>query len=132
MNAINDFNKPILNELYVRLHTDVRSTDDIDAIRDLIDRIKVDDPIPIKTVEELDKKNMNKKIKKINKKNTPKATGWRLFCAHKSHELIDDPHSTCEKWRYFAALWEVMNVNGEDKYWIDLADQRNSEISDTL
>ena len=131
MNTMNVFNKQVLE-----LHSNF--------LKDFIDKLKVDVPEEVhtimdeqlKTEQELIKlniKNINKKNKKITNKDTPKkptkANCWRLFCAYKSKDLTEASQS--EKWGLCSAEWAELKLTGGDKYWKDLADKLNSEISDS-
>ena len=89
----------------------------------------------LKTEQELIKlniKNIKKKNKKIINKDTPKkptkANCWRLFCAQKSKDFPEASQS--EKWGLCSAEWAELKLSGGIKYWKDLADKHNSEISD--
>ena len=131
MTSITKFNKPILD-----LYSNV--------IQEFIDKLKINIPDDYhalmdeqfkKDIEviKLNIKNTNKINNKNNKdKDAPKkparANCWRLFCAEKSKELTDVPQN--EKWALLSKEWEELKTNGGHKYWKDLADKLNSEISD--
>ena len=131
MNTINVFNKQVLE-----LHSNF--------LKDFIDKLKVDVPEEVHTIMdeqlkteqeliELNIKNMNKKNKKNINKDTPKkptkANCWRLFCAQKSKDFPEASQS--EKWGLCSAEWAELKLNGGDKYWKDLADKLNSDVSDS-
>jgi hypothetical protein len=133
MNSINVFGKQI-NELHINF------------IQEFIDKLKVKTPEDeefhiamdeqLKIDKELIKvifKNINKKTKKINNKDTPKKTPkfncWRLFCAQKSKEFPDASQS--EKWGLASAEWAELKLNGGDQHWKELADTLNREAADS-
>jgi hypothetical protein len=132
MNSTTKFNKHLLE-----LHTNI--------IQDFIEKLKLNVPEDFHPLVDeqfkkdteiikLNIKNTNKITNKTNKKNTPKkptkANCWRLFCAFKSKDFIDATQS--EKWSLCTPFWAELKLNGGDKYWRDLADQLNSEMSDSL
>jgi hypothetical protein len=131
MNSINVFNKQVLD-----LHSNI--------IQEFIDKLKLNIPEDLhplvdeqfKTDTEFIKlniKNTNKINKKIKNKDAPKkptkANCWRLFCAEKSKDFPDASQS--EKWALCTPYWAELKLNGGDKYWRDMADQLNSEITDS-
>jgi len=77
---------------------------------------------------ELFKVSMKNKNKTKNKsKKLSKHSAWKLFAAHKSKEFTDVTQA--EKWSMCSPIWAEMKKNGEDKYWQDMADKLNSELS---
>ena len=128
MNSITKFNKPIL-DLYSN------------TIQELIDKLKVNIPEEYHSIMDeqfkqdfavmkLYIKNTNKiKNKHIDAPKKPtRKNGWQVFCAEKSKELTNVPQN--EKWTILSKEWAELKSNGGDKYWRDLADTRNSKITD--